>query len=140
MRYIFVRLHIFHIYLYTLLVKKATDFTWPQGRFIDDQNFKKIVSNKSRFSLNFENPRNFFFIKSANFSCLCFTKHSNRKCSLLKKKMGGKRPDSLVFYIAYYKLYLSLFIKWIAYVQEFPSSTFSKVCKICKIYFQALMC
>ena len=38
----------------------------------------KLASIKIQFSFNFENPR-FFFIKSANFVCFCFTKYTKRK-------------------------------------------------------------
>ena len=48
------------------------DLTWPQERLMNDQ---KLYSDKIRFTLNFENPRN-SFMTSANFFWSCFTMYS----------------------------------------------------------------
>ena len=61
------------------------DLTWPQGRFIDSQNFKIETPLDTRFSLSFDNPWN-FFIKSANFFCFCFTMYTKRKWCSIKIK------------------------------------------------------
>ena len=67
-----------YIYIYTLLFclfvcnhqtskrlnRSGPNFvwnlTWPQGRFMGNQNFKKLASNKIRFSLDFKKSTKFF--------------------------------------------------------------------------------
>ena len=113
------------IYLYTLIVwvgvclfvclypvnVKTVEPIGPTGKVYNDQNFL-LSSNKIRFLLNFENPRN-LFIKSAKFFCFCSTMYTKIKCSQLKQQMPGKpslsksKENIVVFYLQR-KLILSI--------------------------------
>ena len=66
------------------------DLTWPQGRFMNDQNFKYLSPSKFDFHLifkNFENPRN-FLLKSANIFCFAFTMYTKRTMFTIKIEYG----------------------------------------------------
>ena len=59
--------------------------------------FSIICLHQNLIFENFENPRNFFLIRKFFFF---FTMYTKIKCSQWKWKMGAKRTNSLVPYIA----------------------------------------
>ena len=82
------------VWLYPINVKTAEPIATPE-KVYEWSNFQKFASSKSWLSLNFENPRNFFWNPRIFF--YYFTLYSKSKCLQLKQKMGAKRPVSLVF-------------------------------------------
>ena len=65
------------------------DFTWPQGRFINDQNFQKLASSKIWFTFKFWKYTNLFYKTPQTFLFVFVL-----QCSQLKYKMGAKCPES----------------------------------------------
>ena len=64
----------------------AWDLTWPQGKFMNDQNFKYLPPSKFDFLkfLKILKIHEIFLLKSANFFLFCFTMYTKRTCSHLK--------------------------------------------------------
>ena len=60
------------------------DLTWPQGRFINDQNFKNLLL-KNRLSLSLK-IHNFFFYKIREFFLVLFYNVHNEIRKMIKAK------------------------------------------------------
>ena len=91
-----------NIYIYTLFVclyvlypinTKRTEPIRPKfwvgppmtpGKVYERSKIQKLASNKIRFSLNFENPRNMFIKSLKFFVCFCFTMYTKKKYSILE--------------------------------------------------------
>ena len=85
------------------LIRSSPIFLWnlkphlTRGRFMDDRIFKNLPQIKIDF-WKFWKSTKFFDKIQEIFVWFCFTMHSKRQCSQFKKKMGAKRPKTLVNY------------------------------------------
>ena len=65
-------------------LKFVWDLTWPQERFMNDQNFK-ISLQLNLIFIKFLKINNFFY-KIRQVFCYCFTMYKKRKCSQLNRR------------------------------------------------------